>query len=1085
MYIKTLLSAFFFSAYLSQPLMAQFSLPGQIDTTFDFGGASQSFLSRAFNPQPGGGANSTTQAISLQPDGKIIIGGLFSTYNGAGRNCIARINQDGNLDTSFNPGAGANFTILALTQQPDGKIFIGGSFTTYDGIARNYLARIHHNGSLDTTFNTGSGPNNVVRSLVLQPDGKLLIGGEFTSVNGVARNFIARLNTDGSVDSTFNSGSSGWVYAIAIQPDGRILIGGTFTNYNGFSRSRIARINANGSLDTTFNPGTGLTGASSFFVKSLARQQNGQILIGGTFAAFNGTSRANLARLNSDGSLDTSFNTGTSTNGEVQALAIQTDGKILIGGNFTSYNGVLSTRIARINFDGSLDTSFSSSIGANGPVFNITLRPDGKMYLGGSFTNYNGRNNNRIARVETNGSQDGSFNPITGTNSIMFSLALQPDGKIIIAGTFTAVNGVSRFRIARMNADGSLDHNFNPGSSTDGSINAVLVQPDGKVLVGGYFYTHNGINRLGVSRMNADGSLDTTFSPVATIHPVHYLGYQPDGKVLIGGSSTAFDNIAYRSIVRLNPNGSRDSTFNQGTGSGGTNAIILQPDNKILMAGSYSIVNGVSRRGIARLNANSSLDTTFNPGTGFIGTVNAIALQSDGKVCAGGAFTSFNGVARNRITRLNANGTLDATFNPGTGANGSISSVIIQPDGKIIIAGNFTAYNGTAINRIARLNDDGSLDATFNPGTGANNIIHTSALQPDGKVLIGGLFTDYDGGHHLTIARVNSPICLTLPSAPSVLSPVTVCSDTSITITPTGGGNYRFYNTAVGGNPVAGGDGVSSFTTPILNATTTYHVASVTANGCESSARTAITITVNARPSAPVVNPQISICAGANAIISPISGGARYRFYTDSVGGSPIPGGESVNTLSIPFLTTTTTYYIASLSTQGCESNTRTVVTVNVNPLPLVQIAQMGDSLFATTNPGNFQWLLNGVAIAGATDMHFKPLLSGEYTLSVTSPEGCIGLSNAVNFIATGLEFGHVSAAPNWSAYPVPFADKLTIEAENAFSYVLIDSRGVIVKRGMTETSQVTLHTEDLQTGLYLVKINIYGQTHVRKLIRE
>ena len=303
----------------------------------------------------------------------------------------------GDLDASFNPGSGASYSVYSIALQPDGKVLIGGLFTSYNGTSRYRMARLNADGSLDASFNPGSGANNNVYSIALQPDGKILIGGEFISYNGTYRNYLTRLNADGSLDASFNpgTGASYTVYSIALQPDGKILIGGSFTSYNGTSRKYIARLNADGTLDASFNPGTGANG----YVNSIALQPDGKVLIGGEFASYNRTTRRRIARLNADGSLDASFNPGSGANGSVYSIALQPDGKVLIGGYFTSYNGTSRNRIARLNADGSLDASFNPGTGASSTVYPIALQPDGKVLIGGYFTSYNGMGRNRIARI--------------------------------------------------------------------------------------------------------------------------------------------------------------------------------------------------------------------------------------------------------------------------------------------------------------------------------------------------------------------------------------------------------------------------------------------------------------------------------------------------------------------------------------------------------------------------------------------------------------------------------------------------------------------------------------------------------------
>jgi uncharacterized delta-60 repeat protein len=702
------------------------------------------------------GANYAVLALALQPDGKLLIGGDFTSYNGTPRNLIARLNADGSLDASFNPGSGANFEVHALALQSDGKVLIGGTFTSYNGTPRNRIARLNADGSLDASFNPGSGANSSVYALALQPDGKLLIGGDFTSYNGTPRNRIARLNADGSLDASFNPGTGAdtSVRALALQPDGKLLIGGEFISYNGTPRNRIARLNADGSLDASFNPGTGANG----WVLALALQPDGKLLIGGEFTTYNGTPSNRIARLNAEGSLDASFNPGSGANFEFHALALQPDGKLLIGGTFTSYNGTSRNGIARLNADGSLDASFNPGTGANGLVLALALKPDGKLLIGGEFISYNGITRNRIARLNADGSLDASFNPGTGANSWVLALALQPDGKLLIAGYFTNYNDTPRNGIARLNADGSLDASFNPGTGANGLVLALALQPDGKVLIGGTFTSYNGTPRNRIARLNADGSLDASFNPGTGANSwVWALALQPDGKLLIGGDFINYAFTPSNRIARLNADGSFDASFYPGTGA--NNSVVslaLQPDGKVLIGGTFTSFNGTPRYCIARLNADGSLDASFNPGTGSDTSVLALALQPDGKLLIGGGFTAYNGTPRNHIARLNADGSLDASFNPGTGANSSVSSLALQPDGKVLIGGVFTTYNGTPRNRIARLNANGSLDASFNPGTGANSTVRGLALQPDGKLLIGGGFTAYNGTPRTRLARLHA-----------------------------------------------------------------------------------------------------------------------------------------------------------------------------------------------------------------------------------------------------------------------------------------------------------------------------------------
>jgi uncharacterized delta-60 repeat protein len=438
----------------------------------------------------GNGFNNSVRTTSIQADGKILVGGAFTSYNGTARNCIARLNPDGSLDTGFNPGSGFNNAVFTTSIQSDGKIIVGGSFTAFNGTVRNSIARLNPDGSLDTGFNPGSGFNNSVNTTSIQADGKIIVGGTFTTFNGTARSRIARLNPDGSLDTGFNPGSgfNNAVFTTSIQSDGKIIVGGGFTAYNGTTRNRIARLNVNGSLDTGFNPGSGFNNT----VNTTSIQADGKIIVGGDFTTFNGTARNCIARLNPDGSLDTTFNPGNGFNSAVFTTSIQADDKIIVGGSFTAFNGTTINRIARLNPDGSLDTGFNPGSGFNINVSTTSIQADGKIIVGGTFTTFNGTARNRIARLNVNGSLDTGFNPGSGFNGSVRTTSIQADGKIIVGGFFTTFNGTARNRIARLNPDGSLDTGFNPGSGFNAVVLTTSIQSDGKIIVGGSFTNYNG-----------------------------------------------------------------------------------------------------------------------------------------------------------------------------------------------------------------------------------------------------------------------------------------------------------------------------------------------------------------------------------------------------------------------------------------------------------------------------------------------------------------------------------------------------------------------------------------------------------------
>ena len=347
----------------------------------------------------GSGFDEVVNSTAIQSDGKIVVVGGFTTYNGTPANRIIRLNSDGSIDTSFVYGTGFGSMANSTAIQSDGKILVCGGFSDYNGTPANRIIRLNTDGSVDTSFVYGSGFNDVVYSIAIQSDDKIVVGGFFTAYNGTSANYIIRLNTDGSVDTSFvyGTGFDNQVNRIAIQSDGKILVVGQFTGYNGTSANRIIRLNTNGSVDTSFIYGSGFNS----LVFSIAIQSDGKIVVGGAFGYYNGTTASRIIRLNTDGSIDTSFVYGEGFNQIVRSTAIQSDGKILLGGDFNDYNGIGANYIIRLNSDGSIDTSFVYGTGFDNTVMSISIQSDGKIVVGGYFTDYKGTIVNHIVSLNS------------------------------------------------------------------------------------------------------------------------------------------------------------------------------------------------------------------------------------------------------------------------------------------------------------------------------------------------------------------------------------------------------------------------------------------------------------------------------------------------------------------------------------------------------------------------------------------------------------------------------------------------------------------------------------------------------------
>jgi uncharacterized delta-60 repeat protein len=377
-------------------------------------------------------------ALDTQTDGKIVVGGIFTSYNGTTQNYITRLNPNGTRDTSFTIGTGFNLEVYAIAIQTDGKILIGGFFTSYNGTTQNRITRLNSDGTRDTSFTIGTGFDAVVLDIKIQTDGKILVGGAFTSYNGTTQNYVTRLNSNGTRDTSFDAAGgtiSGWVRKLAIQTDGKIIAAGEFVG----PTNRLIRLNTDGSQDFDYLPGN-----PNSDLRSLAIQNDDKIIIGGFFTSYSGSTQNSITRLNTDASIDTSFNIGTgifsSATGfgvSVDHISIQQDGKILAVGAFDTYSGSLCNYIVRINTDGTADEAFNQ----NNKFFVDPLNPlspqvtyvqtDRKIIVGGLFEKYDGISQNKITRIFSDFDKNqtsvplhlstGSLRHITGGHTITSS----------------------------------------------------------------------------------------------------------------------------------------------------------------------------------------------------------------------------------------------------------------------------------------------------------------------------------------------------------------------------------------------------------------------------------------------------------------------------------------------------------------------------------------------------------------------------------------------------------------------------------------------------------------------------------------
>ena len=659
----------------------------------------------------------------LQPDGKIVVAGTTININvgfiatvGPSSFEITRFNTDGSLDNSFNVTgiqlsqfSYANFA-RGVALQSDGKIVVTGN-----GLVSNasnqviQVARYNTDGRLDTGFGIGGsilfGFQVNANCVTIQSNGKILVGGSV----------LLRYNSNGTPDNSLNGNGQENIAGIkemAVQADGKILLRLDGELIGDFS---LARINANGGLDNTFDGDGMLTtdfGGTNDQANSLAIQADGKIILAGKTGSSTTSSFA-VARYNSNGNLDNSFSSdgkqvvAVGSYSYANSVAIQADGKLFVLGINTE-GSKISIASARFNgTDGSLDPNYNAT-GLlidrlnQGSTFytSAAVQPDGKILAAGY--SFNGLDVDfALTRYNSDGSFDNSFSgdgklltDFGGTNDRANAIAIQPDGKIVLAG----ISG-GKFAIARYNTNGSLDINFDgDGLQTTSfgnadSVTAVAIQSDGKIIVAG----------TGIIRYNTNGSPDISFDTdgkLSTPFICDDLKIQGDGRILALGKST------FPSVARYNTDGSADISF-ASTGirvlqhyNYGTNpvynfrSLTLQNDGKIIAGGYYEFrekPGTLSKFALTRINADGSDDITFNGGQlvldnfyGEYGT--SVTIQNDSKIVAGGYYQNGNNEDFT-ITRFNTDGSLDNTF----GGGGNVVTTVSRANdriAKLVISGN-------------------------------------------------------------------------------------------------------------------------------------------------------------------------------------------------------------------------------------------------------------------------------------------------------------------------------------------------------------------------------------------------------------
>lgn len=893
-------------------------------------------------------------------DGVFVAGGMYDPTSG--QSGVLRVSNTGARDPGFNARTGIWFpaNINAVRPGAGGKYYVAGSFDWIAGARRVDLARFLPNAQIDATYFAYDSDftDNQIREVVELSDGKVWVFGPFTKIGSQTRSGAALFNANGSLSYTppfltvTGGNTNGNVTRALATSAGDVVLAGTFTQVNATARPGVARITAAGVLDTTFAPGAGPVGGA---LEDAALDASDRVVLGGSFTSFSGTAEGYIVRLSAAGAVDTAFAANTNVSAAVNSVQVQANGQILLGGSFANSGGFVFNGTTLLNADGTTDTSFNPYPGANSSVFRARRASDGSVVVTGAFTQMQNQARSLIARFTTNGPIDSLFVTDTIEGGYPVDVLERPDGKLLVRGTFTTVNGQTRHGLARFHSApvrrGGLESAMNGALLANNVVNAVVPLGDGRFVVAGDFTTFSGQSRSRVAAINVYGEVDATFN-VGTGFNGAVLGgtLLSSGKILLWGGFSSYNNAAAPGLARLNPDGSLDPTFVPPVFNAAVNAVQVLSDDRMLVGGAFTFAGATPAGGLARLQANGAVDATFNAGTGANGAVFAVARASDGSVFAGGAFTSFAGSPAPGVVKLAADGTRASGFSIGTGnANNAnpVRALAVANDGKLIVAGAFDAWADASVGGIVRLNTDGSRDTTFLNGFGADGVVYALAALSDGRLYVGGAFTTFGGGERRGLVRL---------SAAGVIDPV---FDVGAGFS---GGEVRALGLATDGRVATGGT-FSSY-----QGVTRSRVAILFGSDETSYSLPGDQIfTANIDPGAP-----FSLSYGA--AIS----GLRYQWYRD---GARIPGATgatyavaSAGLADAGLYTLTFSNGSGEYTTQGWR------VTVKLAPViagaPIAQSVGYGASAtfnvsVAGPGPFTYQWYRNGTLISGATDSSY------------------------------------------------------------------------------------------------------------------
>ena len=662
------------------PGWARYQADGRLDTAF-----CRRATRTAFHPQ----------AVAEAPGGKLWVRMGSNRFDPTSPPLLKRLNADGTADTSFATTiTGEINTWLPLR---DGRLLVGGTYLAAGKQVLGRLACLRADGSLDADFTTALGAfEGVVIALIQQRNGDILVGGQRLSVAGKASLSLVRLRPSGQFDPGFQAtlSPSTPLMALAVQADDKPLV------LAGVGTATLIRLLPSGAPDPTFQ----LRLRQPLYITNnrppLVALADGRILFPAHaqrgLPPTDNPSWRSLLCVRSNGEQDTTF--------QYRALPLYItslqelpDRHLLVGTSLVCYARVAAARLTptgmivlQANGTPEPDQRLPSWQGP-GTVRALAAYPPHQLLVAGTFSAIGNQEALNLARVQADGSLDTAFTRRCHLAGDLQHVVVQPDGRLLVAGWGTRINNSSHLLLVRRLADGSPDPTFTPPLLTADayqSITSMVLQADGKVLLAGQFRLPDGKQHT-VLRLTALGRVDASFHPPVSTESARSLLVQPDGRILVGSSPSL--------VRRLWPDGRLDSTFQSPRYSGLVTTLAQYPDGRILVGGAFSAggFQGMPQlTDLARLLPNGKPDPTFHPPSFQVRYIQALALLADGRLWVGGSdrrdSQGNNTAPFSRAVRLLPQGPLDPSFDQASGPDGDVNALLGLPDGALFLGGQFT-----------------------------------------------------------------------------------------------------------------------------------------------------------------------------------------------------------------------------------------------------------------------------------------------------------------------------------------------------------------------------------------------------------